>query len=119
MSRYGGAVFFYLLLALLVGAAIQLGIQGDRSAARVGEVGLAWILIGYCGVAMLLHALESLLLPVLMANWHGFAEGGVWQAFTTVALFGMAVSAVLSIWVRGSYRVGPTISWAIYFAGAT
>ena len=112
-------MFVFLIVGLLVGAAIQLGVQGAWSRRRVGEVGLLWVLVGYCGVSMLLHSAESLLLPALVADWHGFPAGGIWQAFTTVALLGMAVSAVLAIWYRGAYLIGPSLTWAVYFGGAT
>jgi hypothetical protein len=112
-------VFFYLLLGLLVGAAIHIARQRDRSVRRIGELGLLWVLVGYCGWAMLSHTLESLILPSMIARYHGFAEGGVWQTFTAVALLAMSVSAVIAPWYRGTYLIGPTLSWAIYFAGAT
>jgi uncharacterized protein DUF6790 len=112
-------VFTYLLIGLLVGAGIHVAAQSDRSVRRIGEIGLLWVLVGYCGWAMLVHSAEGLLQPMVVADFHGFPEGGIYQTFTSLALLAMAASAVLAPWYRGSYWIGPALSWAIYFGGAT
>jgi hypothetical protein len=112
-------VFVILILGLVVAAAVHFALQHEKTVARFGELGLLWVMVGYCGLAMLAHAGESLLAPQAVAAMHGFPDGGIWQAFTTWALLGMAGSAAIAPWYRGTYLIGPAVSWAVYFAGAT
>lgn len=112
-------MFLYILLAVLLGAALHIGLGRDRSLRRAGELGLVWLLAGYCGVPMLGFSLLNLVHPHEMAHWLGFPPDNPFQTFMTVAYLGMSLIAILALRYRGTYVVGPAVLWAVFFAGAT
>lgn len=112
-------MFLYLLLAVLLGAALHIGLGGDRSMRRAGELGLVWLLAGYCGIPMVVVSLLGLVHAHEVAHHLGFPADNPFQHFLTVAYLGMSVIAVLAIRFRGVYLLGPAVVWAIFFAGAT
>lgn len=112
-------MFLYILLAVLAGTAVHVGLAKDRSAARIGEIGLVWVLVGYCGVPLLVISLLSLVHPHEVAHRVGLPPGSPFQAFTAVANLAMAMIALLTVRLRGAYLIGPALVWAVFFAGAT
>lgn len=113
-------MFFPLLLILvLAGSVHAFGVRGSTPG-RPGEVFLVWILGGYCGAAMVLVSLGILVAPDRMGELLpvGAADGHILRFFGW-AYLGMSVTAFLSIPLRGPFLVGPAVTWAIYFAGAT
>lgn len=111
---------FLLLLALtLTGAAIHAARLEPRTAAGVAEVVLRWVLVGYCGVPMVVVAVVTLLDPDHAAAVLGFAAGNPFEVFLGWAYLGMAIIAVLALRFRGVYLIGPALVWAVFFAGAT
>lgn len=111
---------FHLFLALVVvGAATHIARLSARTADRVGETLLVWVLVGYCGLPMLAFMGLGLVHPDELATMAGFQPGPPFQTFTTWALLGMGVAATLAFRYRGSYLVGPALAWAVFFLGAT
>ena len=49
----------------------------------------------------------------------GFPPDNPFQDFLGYAYLGMSVIALLALRYRGTYLVGPSLLWAIFFAGAT
>jgi len=112
-------VFLYLLLALVVAWSIHVARMKDRTLRRAGEVGLLYILVGYCGIPLLAVSIWSLAWPDRAAAILGFPAGNPFQDFMGYALLGMSVLAVLVLRYRGTFLIGPAICWAVFFAGAT
>lgn len=113
-------MYFHVVLALVVVAfAVHVLRLRTRSPSTVGETLLLWVLVGYCGVPMLAFMLYGLLHPRELAALTGFPPDSPFQVFTTWALLGMSVAAILAPRYRGAYLVGPSVAWAIFFGGAT
>lgn len=112
-------MFLFLLAASLVAVGIHAALLKERTARRIGEIGLLYILIGYCGVAMVASAIGSLVDPDRFARMHGFQPGSPFQDFAAVALLAMAILSLLALWYRGTYLVAPAVCWAVFFLGAT
>ena len=112
-------MFLLLLTLTLTGAAIHAARLEPRTAARVAEVVLRWVLVGYCGVPMVVVAVVTLLDPDRAAAVLGFAAGNPFEVFLGWAYLGMAVIAVLALRFSGVYLIGPAVVWAVFFVGAT
>lgn len=112
-------MFHFILLLVLAGATVQILRQTARSAAGAAEIILRWVLVGYCGVPMAAYMTYGLVHPVEIARMTGFDSGSPFQTFVMWALLGMAISAVLAIRGNPLLTVGPAISWAVFFVGAT
>jgi hypothetical protein len=112
-------MFLLLLLLLLVAASAHVALMKTRSVARAGKVFLIYLLVGYCGVPMVLVSVWCLLRPDDAASSLGFTPGGAFQEFFAVAYLGLAVLSLLAPWYRRSYLIGPAIGWTVFFAGAT
>lgn len=113
-------MYFHLILLLVLAAAtVHVLRLPSRSPARVGETVVVWVLAGYCGLPMMAFMSFGLLHPAEIARLTGFEPGSPFQAFITWALLGMSVTAVLAVRYRGTYLVGPSVAWAVFFAGAT
>lgn len=112
-------MFAFLLLAVLVAAAIHILLTEGRTVRRIGELGLLWILVGYCGLPMLAVSIWTLASPELVAELLGFPTGNPFQEFLGFAYLAMSIISVLALRYRGSYLIGPAVGWAVFFAGAT
>ncbi len=112
-------MFVALLVLLLVAAAVHTAASGRRSRQAVAQLFLLYVLVGYCGVAMIGVAAFGLASPDRFAAWLGWPAGNPFQQFGSFALLGMGVASILSLWLRGPYLVGPAVAWAVFFAGAT
>ena len=113
-------MFFHLFLILtLIAATIHVVRLSNRSTARIGEILLVWVLVGYCGIPMMGFMGFALVHPVEAAQLTGFPPGSPFQAFTTWALLGMSLTATLGVRLRGTYLIAPALAWSVFFAGAT
>lgn len=112
-------MFVLLLIALVIAAAVHAARLEKRTPERVGEIALVWLLAGYCGVALLAVAVGSLVFPDRAAEILGFPAGNPFQDFVGVALVGMSAIAILALWLRGRYLVGPALVWIVWWTGAT
>jgi hypothetical protein len=112
-------VFVYLLLAVLVAASIHIARTEDRTMAQIGRIGLLYILVGYCGLPMVLVSVWTLVSPDRVAEWLGFPTANPFQTFLGFAYLAMSIIAVLALRYRGAFLIGPAVGWAVFFAGAT
>lgn len=112
-------MFLILLAGVLVAAAIHVARMNDRSVGRIGEVVLLYVLIGYCGVPMLVMSGALLIAPERVATGLGFPAGNPFQEFLGYAYLGMSLLAVLAVRYRGEFLVAPAVVWAVFFLGAT
>ena len=112
-------MFLILLVLTLTGAVVHSLRLENRTTARIGEVVLRWVLVGYCGLPMLVVAVGTLADPDRVASVLGFAAGNPFELFLGWAYLGMAVIAVLALRFGGAYLIGPALVWAVFFVGAT
>lgn len=112
-------MFLILLLVVLLGAGIHIARSAGGSRERAGELLLLWVLVGYCGVPMLVISLGGLAYPGRAAGTLGFPAGNPFQTFLLVAYLGMSVLSLLSLRYRGAYLLGPAVLWGVFFLGAT
>ena len=111
--------FVYLLALLLLAATVHAAVLPDRTTRRVAEIGLLYLLVGYCGVPMLAVSLWALISPDHAAAGFGFPAGGPLLAFFGWAYLGMSLLSLLALRYRGAFLVAPVVVWAVYFGGAT
>ena len=107
------AALLFIAVALVHGARANLTREG-----RI-ELVLVYLLAGYHGFVMLAVALFSMIASDRAAAILRAPAGNVFQQFAGFAYLGMAVAAILSIWLRGRYLVAPVVYWSVFFFGAT
>lgn len=111
--------FVYLLALLLLAATVHAALLPTRTTSRVAEIGLLYLLVGYCGVPMLAASLWVLINPGHAAAGFGFTAGGPLLAFFGWAYLGMSLLSLLALRYRGAFLVAPVVVWAVYLGGAT
>ncbi|MSR06756.1 MAG: hypothetical protein EXR93_06810 [Gemmatimonadetes bacterium] len=111
--------FIYLLFGVLIAAGIHVWRLKNRTVQRAAEVVLLYVLVGYCGIPMLIFGGLNLFHPDEVATAFGFPTGSPFQIFFGYGYIGMALIAVLSLRYRGAYLVAPAVVWSTFFAGAT
>lgn len=112
-------MFTLLLVVLVVAAVVHLVRSPHPSRERGGRLLLLYLLVGYCGVPMVVVAGAVLLAPARAAEVLGFPPDNPFQAFLGWAYLGMALTASLGLLYRDRFLVGPAIGWAVFFTGAT
>ena len=108
-----------LWLLILVGTVIAATVhcRMRRQGGKVVEVYLVYLLVGYYGLAMLLAAVVHLTNPAGIAQLKGWAASEPIQTLYAFALIGMAVASILSIWIRGTYLLGPALFGSLLLLG--
>jgi hypothetical protein len=112
-------LFILLLLVVLIAIAIHWYRSPARTPERLGVLTLLYVLVGYCGVPMLLISVWNLADPALAPRLLGFAADNPFQTFLGWAYLGMSLIATAALRWRGAYLIGPALVWATFFAGAT
>lgn len=116
---------FLMLLSLVLAAwavhtvlLLRRRTEGPRRP-NPGELLLRYVLVGYCGVPMLLVAAFLLVHPHETSEILGIEPDHPSTLFLGWAYLGMAAIATLAWRFRGRYLVAPTVVWATFFLGAT
>lgn len=112
-------MFFFLLLLLLVAVVVHGKVAGYEQRQQFFELGVVYLLAGYCGLVMIGVSVWAYFNPQGGANMVGAEAGNPFQDFFLVSYFGMSVMATLSIWWRESYLIACSVCWSIYWFGAT
>jgi len=112
-------VFLLHLLLVLAAAIVHVVRLPARTASRIGEIGLRYLLVGYCGLPMVILSLVVLIAPEHASAHLPIPDGGMVLAFLGWAYLGMSLSAVLALGHRGAYLLGPALVWGTFFAGVT
>jgi uncharacterized protein DUF6790 len=112
-------VFLFLLMLVLLGAGIHVASLQTRTPEKIGELFLLYLLVGYCGVPMLIFSAWALLSPEAAAAHLGFPAGNPFQEFAGLAFLAMSILSILTLRYRRSFLIAPAILWAVFFAGAT
>jgi hypothetical protein len=110
--------FVFVIAGLLLVVIVHAAMLSNRSAAKVAELGLLYLLVGYCGIPMFAVSVWALVYPQGAAMALGFANGPL-LSFFAWAYLGMSIIALLSLRYRGTYLVAPVAVWAVYLGGAT
>jgi hypothetical protein len=100
-------LWLLILVGTVIGATVHCVMRRERGS--VVEVYLVYLLAGYYGLAMLLAALVHLTNPGGIAQLKGWVSSEPIQALYAFALLGMAASSILSVWMRGTYLLGPAV----------
>ena len=112
-------MFFVLLVILLAAASAHVAFTKPRIVTRGARIFLLYLLVGYCGIPMVLVSWWCLARPGEAASVLGFPPGGPFEQFFAVAYLGMSITSLLAPFLRRSYVIGPAVCWAVFFAGAT
>jgi hypothetical protein len=106
-----------LILALLLAAGAA---HAQITKGRIVEMMLVYVLAGYCGVLMFIVGLAAVLNPDWVAiNMAQVPPGNPVMIWAGFFFLGLAIVAMLSIWLRGAFLAAPVIAWSTYWAGAT
>jgi hypothetical protein len=104
-----------ILIGTIIGATAHCLLRRQRGSAI--EVYLVYLLVGYYGLAMVLAALVHVTNPVGIAQLKGWVSSEPIQTLYAFALLGMALSSILTVWIRGPYLLGPAVSGSILLLG--
>lgn len=107
------------IAALLVAGIVHARVRKMTAPGSAWEMMLVYLLAAYCGILQITTSISMLADPDQLAAHIGFPPGNPIQVFAAFMLMAAGVSAALSIWLRGIYLVGPAVTWAVFFYGAT
>lgn len=108
-----------LLLLLVAAAGVHYFRSAERGRAQAGRLLLRWVLVGYCGVPMVVVALLLLVHPHETAEAFGFEPDHPFALFFGWAYLGMALSALGALRGSGGWLTAPAVTWGVFFTGAT
>ena len=110
----------FLFLVALLGAGLFHGLKlKQRTHSAVAEIMLVYVLVGYCGIYMVLAGILDLAASFRNGTIFPFPAGGATQQFFDFALLAMATMAIFSVRFRGRYLASPVIGWSLFWFGAT
>ncbi len=112
-------MFLYLLVVILAGFGVHLIREQERTSVRAGELLLRWVLVGYCGIPMVIVAILLLADPAATLARFGFSADGPLVSFSGWAYLGMAGGAISTLRGPRTALLAPAICWATFFLGAT
>jgi hypothetical protein len=112
-------VFMLLLVGVLLAAGIHAASLKQRSTPKTAELFLLYVLVGYCGVPMLIFSVWTLFDPDKVAMHFDFPPGNPFQAFAGVAFLAMSLISLLALRYRRTFLIAPAVCWIVFFAGAT
>jgi len=112
-------VFLILLVVVLLAAGIHAAQARERTTQHVARIFLLYLLVGYCGVPMLIFVGWALMSPEAAAAHLGFPAGNPFQEFAGLAILSLALLSVLALRYRRTFLIAPAIGWAVFFFGAT
>ena len=110
---------FLFLVALLGAGRFHALKLNQRTLSAVAEMMLVYVLVGYCGLYMVLAGILDLAASFRNGTIFPFPAGGTTQQFFDFALLAMATMAIFSVRFRGRYLASPAIGWSVFWFGAT
>ena len=111
-------MFLAILVAVLLAAAIPGARTSERGRGRAGRLVLVYLLVGFCGVPMLILSLLGLAAPEHAVELFGVPGRNV-QGGVALVFLAISVTAVMALRYRGAYLIGPTVAWAVVLGGGT
>lgn len=112
-------MFLFLLIALVAAAFVHARFAGPRTAERVAELVVVYVLVGYCGLPQLALGLSMVFSSELVAHLARVTDPGELLPWMSWLYAGSGLIATLAFRLRGDYLLGPVLLWSIFFAGAT
>ena len=111
------STLFFLVISL-VGACLQLLFQKrPRTAKRIVEVLLLWMLIGCVGLQGLFYFSGHAFEPDLVAKMIGWPTGSPFQFEIAIANLSYGVLGILCIWIRGNFWYATAIGDVVFYLG--
>ncbi len=107
----------YLVVILLIAGAAHARLTRQRS--KTAELLIVYLLVGACGLPFTFIGVRAFISPDYML--HNLAASGSPAIVVAIASFmlGCSAIAILTIWRRDQYLVGPVVGWSIFWAGVT
>lgn len=112
-------MFLVLLAMLVVAAFLHARFRGPPTTARVAELVVVYVLVGYCGLPQLALGLSLLFSADLVAHLSRVTDPGELLPWIAWLYAGSGLIAALAYRLRGDYLLAPVLLWSIFFAGAT
>lgn len=111
-------MFLAILVVVLLAAAIHIARLPERGSGQGGRIALVYVLVGFCGVPMLILSLLGLAAPERAVELFGVPGRNV-QGGVALVFLAISVTAVMALRYRGAYLIGPTVAWAVVLGGGT
>lgn len=111
-------MFLLILLAVLLAATIHVARMSRRGGGRAAEVVLLYLLVGYCGLPMLVLSVVGLASPEYAVELFGIPGRNV-QGAVALTFLAMSLIAVMALRYRGTYLIAPAVAWAVALGGGT
>jgi hypothetical protein len=109
-----------ILFMLICAGALHARLARRGSLGGMAEMGLVYLLAGYCGVMMFAVGVVAVVNPDWVASNMAMVPKGnpvmIWAGFFFI---GLAIISIMTIWWRGKFLVAPVLTWSIYWAGAS
>jgi hypothetical protein len=111
-------IWFIFLAAALAGMAVHLGRdKSPRTAARVVEIALWYLLVIFAGAGGLMGALGHTFRSREIALGIGWPPGSPFQFEVAMANLAFGVLGVMCIWHRGGFWTATGVGWAVFLLG--
>src|SRR6266850_1134250 len=106
------------VLALAVGAVHLYRDKQPRTAGRVAETFLLWLLVICVGIASVLTFMGDAFFANRMAASLGWPAGNPFQGLVAVANLSVGILGILCYWMRGSFWIATVIAFSVWWLGA-
>lgn len=112
-------LWYLYLAASIIGIAIHLAMdRRPRTAARVVEIVLLYLLVIFVGVGGILGAFAHIFMADQTALSIGWQPGSPFQFEVAMANLAFGVLGILCIWKRGGFWTATGIGIAVFYLGA-
>lgn len=111
-------IWFFYFIAASLGFGLHLWFsRGPRSAGRVVEVALLYLLVFFAGVAGLVSALAHTFWAAQIARQIGWAPGSPFQFEVAMANLAFGMLGIMCIWQRGNFWTATGVGRSVYLWG--
>lgn len=112
-------MFLALLVVLIAAALVHARLHGPPTAARIAELVVVYVLVGYCGLPQLALGLSMLVSAEFVGHLSRVTDAGELLPWFAWLYAGAGLVATLAWRRRGDYLLAPVLLWSVFFAGAT
>ncbi len=113
-------IFHVIFAATVIGVLVHLWISrsAGRSASRVVEVSLLYLLSVQWGFGAAITAIPHIVVPDQIAGFIGWEPGSPFQVELGFASLGTSLLGILCIWIRGWFWLAPVVARSVFLLGA-
>ncbi len=113
-------IFHVIFAATVIGVLVHLWISrsAGRSASRVVEVSLLYLLSVQWGFGAAITAIPHIVVPDQIAGFIGWEPGSPFQVELGFASLGTSLLGMLCIWIRGWFWLAPVVARSVFLLGA-